>query len=197
MLLTNKLGGIAMNETQDRIAQTFVELLKTRPYSKISIKNICESTPTSRNAFYYYFESKEALVKWIAIQHFLKYCFPFIKIRENNLSTKAFFNYILDYKSFYSAIYQYDGGELLRKCLMAAYNVSLDPEHVKEYAKNVVKDKNRIDSRVCLRYSNAGTAEVILFWISDGMRIPVEIIARDLMLMLTKSLEDVRDYYLY
>lgn len=185
-----------MNDAQEKIAGAYIELLKKNPYSKISIKNICEATPTSRNAFYYYFESKEALVKWIVIQHFMKYSFPYFKILDNNISTKSFFNYIYEYKEFYMGIYNADQGELLRKCLIAAYKVALEPENVKKYSKTVVKDKNKIDERICNCYSNAGTAEVIVFWIADGMRIPIEKIARDLSLMLTKSMEDVRDYYL-
>lgn len=184
------------NDTKGKIADTFIELLKSKPYSKISIKDICEATPTSRYAFYYYFENKEALVQWIVIEQFIKYSVPYFAIFAENTATKSFFNYIYKRSEFYKAIYRYDQGMLLKKCLMEAYKSALEPELRKEFGKDVIKDKYRIDPRIYHSYANAGIAEVVVFWIGDGMKIPIEKVAKDLALMLNRSLEDVRDYYL-
>jgi AcrR family transcriptional regulator len=186
-----------LGETKEKITVTLFRLLDLKPYREITIKDICDGTHISRNAFYYHFYSKDALIKWIIDQQFLKYSFPYFKIKTENIATKSFFNYILDRKTFYDRIYQIDGGRFLSDCLSHAYSIVLKKEYIKEYANVKKKDKERIDPRVCIRYANAGTAAVVVFWIGDGMRISVDCIARDLYLMLTKSLEDVVDQYLY
>lgn len=186
-----------MNVTKKKIADSFMKLLETKPYSKISINNICEATPVSRNSFYYHFEGKESVVKWIIVQHYLKYCLPYFKIREGNVSTKSFFQYILEYKNFYNAVFHIDQGQLLQKSLWEAYNVGLDRENVVEYAKPVVNCKEKVDFQVCLCYCNAGTAAVVTAWVENGMKMSVEKIAHDLSMMMTKSLEEIRDYHLY
>lgn len=186
-----------MEETKEKIAAALIRLLESKSYNKISIKDICDETHISRNAFYYHFNSKETLIQWIISQQFLKYSFPFFKIKADNVAAKSFFNYILERKNFYDRIYHIRNGQFLFDCLSHAYSIALEEEYVKEYANVKKKDRERIDPRICMRYSNAGTAAVVVFWIGDGMRIPVERIAKDLCLMLTKSLEDVRDLHLY
>lgn len=186
-----------MGTTQEKIAGTFMKLLEEKSYRKISINAICEATPISRNSFYYHFGSKEEVVSWIVLQHYLKYCLPYFTIREDDVSTKSFFLYIQKYKSFYDAIFRIDRGMLLGKCLREAYDIGLDKEHVVEYASPNMNSKEKVDFRTCLCYCNAGTAAVIISWIEGGMKTPVGEIAHDLSLMMTKSLEEIRDHYLY
>lgn len=111
-----------MNNTPQSIADALMRLLETKPYARVTIHNICEATPISRNAFYYHFDGKEAVVRWIAQQHYLKYCLPYFKIREGNISSKSFFQYVIDHRAFYTSIYQADNGLLLRRCLGEMYN---------------------------------------------------------------------------
>lgn len=199
-----KYGGIGMeysklntDEVKEKIAESFVQLLKNTPYVKLTVKKICEATPISRNGFYYHFEGKEDVVKWIVIQHFLKYALPYFKFRKDYIGARAFFYYIYEKKDFYYAIFKVSNGELLRKSLIEAYRIGMSPNYITEYSRVVTKDKFRIDERTCAAYINSAIVGVILFWIEDGMKIPIKIIARDMDLLLTKSMEDIRDYHLY
>lgn len=192
-----KYSKLNMDEVKERIANTFVQLLETISYSKITVKLICEATPISRNGFYYHFEGKEDLVKWIVIQHFLKYSLPYFKFREDHIGAKSFFSYIYERKEFYNAIYKADNGELLRKCLIEAYRIGMEPNYVVEYSRVVKKDSFRVNTRICAAYVNSAIVGVILYWIEDGMRIPIKELAKNMDLLLTKSMEDIRDYHLY
>ncbi len=186
-----------MDSTKKIIAATLIRLLELKSFDKITIRDICDGAHISRNAFYYHFNNKKALTQWIIIQQFLKYSFPYFSIKTENIATKSFFNYILDRKTFYDKIYQIDEGRFLSECLSHAYSIVLKEEYVEQYANPGVRKKDRINPRICKLYANTGTAAVVAFWIGDGMRIPVECIAKDLNLMLTKSLEDIRDQNLY
>ncbi len=192
-----KYSKINTDEAKERIANAFIDLLESNSYSKISIKMICETTPISRNAFYYHFSGKEELVKWIVIKQFMKYCLPYFKFKENDIGTKMFFTYIYEQKDFYNAIYRVDNGELLRKSLLEAYKIGMSPENIKEYTNIVRRNKIRIDERICAAYINSAIAGVVLFWIEDGMKMSIDYVARDMTLLLTKSMEDIKDYHLY
>lgn len=185
-----------MNTTKQIIADTMIQLLEAAEYKKISIQSICEAAHVSRNAFYYHFENKEAVIQWILDQQFMKYSLPFFKIHTDNISTKSFFGYILDRRIFYRCLYKIDDGHLLFDCFRHAYAIALEEEHIKEYGYARKKEQHRIDPKICKCYANAGTAAVIVQWIGEDMNTPVEQIAEDLRLMLTKSMEDIRDLHL-
>lgn len=67
--------------TQEKIADAFIRLLEKYSYEKVSVAEITNAVPVSRNTFYYYFEGKDDLTRWIVVQHYLKYCFPFFKFQ--------------------------------------------------------------------------------------------------------------------
>lgn len=186
-----------MKTTKEQIADSLISLLKDNPYIKISIKMICDKAPVSRNTFYYHFDGKDKLLQWICERDFMKYAFPYFKIKTDNISTKSLFLYILEHREFYTSIYEVDDGQLLAECLSHAYSLSLIEENVKEYATPRPSQSHKMNPEICNLYANAGTAAVLRFWIGNGMAIPVEKIAYDLMIMLTKSLENVRDYNLF
>ncbi len=179
------------------IASTLIELLKKYPYQKITVKMICENTPVCPNGFYYYFKNKEEIVKWICLTDFQKYCLPYFSISADNISAKSFFECILKNKLFYQRIYEYDKGNLLHTCLMYAYSSASTLESVKEYGHPREGTHKRINRDVYLSYSNSGIASVIILWISQDMMPSLEMVARDLRIMLTHSLEEIRDNYLY
>lgn len=181
----------------DQIADSFIRLLKSKPCTKITVQMICDGTPTSRNTFYYNIESKEKLVEWICCRDFMKYCFPYFKLKTEDIGCKSFFSYIQEKRDFYTSIYQADGGQLLQHCLVAAYSQSSSKENIREYAHLIPNNQHKVDVRIYRAYSHYGIAAIVLFWIGQGMKIPIEDMARDLAIMLTKSLEEVRDNFLY
>lgn len=58
--------------TKRALADAFKELLKDRPFSKISIGDICGKCNMSRKSFYYHFKDKYDLVNWIYYTEFIK-----------------------------------------------------------------------------------------------------------------------------
>ncbi len=186
-----------MADTPDHIADSFISLLQTNTYDNITIQMICNSTPTSRNTFYYYYDSKEKLVEWICCRDFMKYCFPYFKIQADNISVKSFFLYIKENRNFYKAVYRSDNGRLLRHCLEQAYSRGVTKESIREYGCIEAGPYHKVDFRIFCRYSNCGIAAVVLFWIENDMKMPIEEVAKDLAIMLTNSLEFVRDHHLF
>lgn len=50
--------------SQDWLAHALLELLRTKPYTQISIKDICDEADLSRQTFYQMFDSKEELARY-------------------------------------------------------------------------------------------------------------------------------------
>lgn len=53
------------NITKRALASSLKELMKTKPFSKISVSDICEACDMNRKSFYYHFQDKYDLVNWI------------------------------------------------------------------------------------------------------------------------------------
>lgn len=59
------------NITKRALASAFKELIEDRPFSKISIGDICEKCELNRKSFYYHFKDKYDLVNWIYYTEFI------------------------------------------------------------------------------------------------------------------------------
>lgn len=53
------------NITKRALAAELKELMETKPFAKISVKDICEACNMNRKSFYYHFQDKYDLVNWI------------------------------------------------------------------------------------------------------------------------------------
>ena len=60
------------NITKRALASSLKELMKTKPFSKISVSDICEACDMNRKSFYYHFKDKYDLVNWIYHNEFIR-----------------------------------------------------------------------------------------------------------------------------
>ncbi|MBQ9033106.1 MAG: TetR/AcrR family transcriptional regulator, partial [Lachnospiraceae bacterium] len=58
--------------SQAAIAEALIELMKDKPYSRISVSEICKRAGVSRQTFYSLFASKDNVISFILER---KYCF--------------------------------------------------------------------------------------------------------------------------
>ena len=58
-------GNPRVIESMDLISQSMLAMIRNRPYSDISITDICENAGVSRKTFYRNFETKEDIVNYI------------------------------------------------------------------------------------------------------------------------------------
>ena len=59
------------NITKRALAVALKELVERRPFSKISIGDICEQSAISRKSFYNHYKDKYDLVNWIYYTEFI------------------------------------------------------------------------------------------------------------------------------
>lgn len=59
------------NSTKSALAEAMKKLMVKKPFSKISISDLCEECGLNRKSFYYHFKDKYDLVNWIYYVDFL------------------------------------------------------------------------------------------------------------------------------
>lgn len=59
------------NITKNALAASLKNLMREKPFEKISVSDICDSCGMNRKSFYYHFKDKYDLVNWIFLVDFL------------------------------------------------------------------------------------------------------------------------------
>ena len=59
-------------DTKQAIQEAFRELLKTAPYGKITVANICDKASVSRKTFYVYFHDKSEIVEQLFLDDIIR-----------------------------------------------------------------------------------------------------------------------------
>ncbi len=84
-----------MGNTRDQILDKSFGLFAARGYKEISVEQIAEAVGVTKGAFYYFFESKDALFKEVFERHFLAR----LRMDYANLSHESLRAFFLDYLS--------------------------------------------------------------------------------------------------
>ena len=178
---------------KDAIANSLIKLMNEHAYHEITITMICREVPVSRTAFYRYFSGKDSILKYCVIRDYEKKCLPIFRFHLKEIGTACFFTYIIESADFYRRLYDIDQGRLLMQCLKSAYRVGF--ERRDEYSLPSSKKVSGFDPEVFFEYACTGIAAVVTIWIKNGMKRPVDQIAKDLYVMMSEPLGDVRDKY--
>jgi len=102
------------NITKKALAQSLKELMGRRPFSKISVADICENCGMSRKSFYYHFKDKYDLIDWIFNVEFIQS----IRGAEQGSSWdlfQALCCYFYQEKDFYRCAIQIEGQNSFRE----------------------------------------------------------------------------------
>lgn len=128
-------------QSQEMITQAFIQLLKEKPFNKISISELCNKAMVSRQTFYSLFDSKENILYY----EYQKYCLNLSTHfdDENNLTipklVHIFIEYISQHNDFFSILVDNNLTEILnnglKKALLSCEKILLTNENLKnEYA---------------------------------------------------------------
>lgn len=141
----------------------------------------------------WYFRSKSEILTYYAVQDYEKNCLPIFRFHLKEKGTACFFSYIAEHRSFYEKVYGIDQGATLFHCLKAAYRIGF--ERRAEYSLQTPRKGRSFDPEVFYEYACSGIAAVVVAWVRSRMETPVEQVGRDLFVMMSETLSDVRDKY--
>lgn len=162
--------------TKKYLAATLKELLRSTPFEKVSVSDICDTCGVSRKTFYYHFQDKFALAEWVFNTEFiagLKKAPPsdFWEI------VRAVCEYFYEERQFYSALLQYGGQNSFREHFQSflfdtlAQYLLPDMEKTQSIAEdgNLPTDETRT---FFVHYVSDSLLIAIYRWISTGAHMP-------------------------
>ncbi len=183
--------------TKDSIADAFEDLIKTRPFNKITISMICDTAHVGRNTFYYYFQHKQELIDYICTRDYQKNSSPYHEIRTENIGVQSFFTYLYNNKELYLKLYDIDQGITLRNALMNAQKSVLTQEYARRFSNKKQLNSPKIDQTLFWLYGAGGVSAIQVHWIGTKMKMPINTIAENLRLLFENSLFTSLTEYLY
>ncbi len=147
------------NMTKKALASALKELMKTVPFSKISVGDICNMCEMNRKSFYYHFKDKYDLINWIYTSEFVVGLQNKIYDSEWNI-LEDLCDYFYENRDFYRKALQIEGQnsfyDYFRDVLKTVFT---------EYIKDVFENCENSEFYVTF-YSDAFVASIVR-WISD------------------------------
>lgn len=146
--------------SQQRILEAMLNLIKEEPYDNITIKNICIKANISRQRFYYLFESKEEI-----IEYYLNNFFNELEQYINEKNIISLYDLILNY---FTAINNDDNIKIIMR-ISNIMPIFIDVL-LKFMNKIHILKTNRSMKRNDLyanRFLSSGLNGIFLFWLDN------------------------------
>lgn len=154
--------------TKETFARALKELLKERPLTKISVKDITGQCELSRNAFYYHFKDKYELINWIFYDDMLRNVNSF---NDPSKLTESFVNVcqcLYSEREFYFACLQYMGQNSLFETLHELYyelwKMNLDIRYMESSVK-----LSEEELELMAKLNAYALVGIITDWVKKGM----------------------------
>lgn len=165
-----------------KIAESFMEIGKTKQLSKISVTNIMASLSMSRQKFYYYFEDIKDLITWVNAYNLSKPFNEFCDDKDLYNSYVKSLTYIQENKQFYRNMLSLEGYGPLED---AFYNNMLEAA-IKHIGAKRLNDELKFSLRLYLKGVTALTAE----WLRNKANTSPEVLSDYFCKALPRNLNE-------
>jgi len=152
------------NITKTAMAEAMKTLMNEKPFSKISVGDICEWCGMNRKTFYYHFKDKYDLVNWIFQTEFLE----MLRVQNYNSGWELLSDickYLYSERGFYTNALQVEGQNSFRDYFAASIG-SILPEIMRDEFRSVKEPRFFIEF-----YTDAIQAS-ILRWLKQTPVLP-------------------------
>ncbi len=154
------------NITKNALAASLKNLMKEKPFEKISVSDICDMCGMNRKSFYYHFKDKYDLVNWI----FYVECIgtmDFESYRKGWDVILDLCNHFYADKAFYNAAFQIEGQNSLKEYVLE----TLQPITRYFMQGRSISDE---DSEFFVIFFGDAFLTAIMRWLREGMQYPPE-----------------------
>ncbi len=155
-----------MTNTKDVIFRTFLDLLREKPFDKITIRNIVETAEINRNTFYYYYSDIYELLEEMFTMEMnelianhssgVRWLIGFLKMLQTSYENKSIINNICSSRS-----YEYFETYMFKSCRIIL------TDYVHEECKNNINDD--VMEFIISFYMN-GITGALSEWFRTGMQ---------------------------
>lgn len=170
------------NATKDLYKNTLLSIAKTRPLSRITLKDILNCSHTAKQTFYNHFEDKYALINYVL--------YDFVEGIEKNHAMRSYqgilsvLNFTKENSYFFAAVVKKDNPcnfpEFFYRWCVNYYVVALQ----REYELKVISP----DIKIAIDFYCHGAVGIYIDWIQNGMTGTKELIAEAIVNCRPKAL---------
>lgn len=190
-----------VRRTKRNLKNTFILLMKNKPYHSITVTDIVENADYNRTTFYRHFQDKEELVEDLVNEMLVKlvdaFRYPYKNskyVQINRLSPRnvIIFDYILQHENFYSLWKDSDG--------IPGFQDKFIKTMIKLHKEDINYSTNEVEDDYFITYRAYGVWGLILNWIKNDFSSSSEEMAKQLIKIInhhplqvyeTKKLGDV------
>ena len=168
-------------QTDQILAESLKELMRKRPFEKITIKDITDKAGVIRPTFYNHFKDKNDLLDWIFRKEIIQ---PASRLAELGMLQEGVKVMLLELekeKEFYLSAIRVTGQNSFREIMLRAFSdmcYDILTKHISEKnEKEWMKDWMFHPRNIADYYGNAETF-VLMKWMEHGMKTSVDDVAR-------------------
>lgn len=172
--------------TKKAIAYTFKDLLKEKPFNKITISDIAKKCDINRQTFYYHFQDIKDLVEWICLNEVDNILEKKDECEKWEDKFLLIFKIIEEEKLFVKNIYQSVSVEVLRSNLYRlVYPIIYSEIIEKSKGKNLREE----DKKFITDFYKYAFVSIVLEWIANGMHENPETIVLKVSNLITGTID--------
>ena len=174
--------------TKKAIAYTFKDLLKEKPFNKITVNDIANKCDINRQTFYYHFQDIRDLIEWICIEEVDNILEKEDECEKWEDKFLLIFRIMEEEKIFVENIYYSVSVEVLRSNL---YRLVYPIIYREILEKSKGKNLREEDKKFITDFYKYAFVSVVLDWIDKGMNEDPEIIVQKVSKLITGTIEHV------
>lgn len=175
--------------TRKVIEDSFLALLKEKPYARVTVTELCERAQINRATFYKHYLDVPDLLEKIEEELFQQIRAAF---SAKQIEVKSFLLDMLNYTYRERERFFALGGEngdpnLMTKTYLVCY------ESAYPLLTQNLPDMNESERQMLYQFLSQGAGGVLAWWVRDGMRLPVEEVAEFILSLSTIAANGVQD----
>ena len=158
--------------TKHIFSKTLIELLKEKPISKITVKEICDLAGLNRGTFYLHYDSPESLLKDVEetfVEEHRKKLFSFWRENRNISMMEVMFTFIEESEDFFKVLLSPNGDLNFVINIMDQTKDQIVNEWLEEFPKY-----SREDCEFVFDYVTSGSTRSIINWLNSENKMPVK-----------------------
>ena len=157
--------------TKRAIADSLKALTKTKTFDKISVKDISEQCGINRQTFYYHFEDKYTLLKWIYESDLLSKYMNDVNFDNWTTRLESLLTAMTEDKTFYINTVRHTENYIQEYLLVQAQDIFEQAINVIEESANAEGKKtvSKEQRNFIARFFAYGSCGIIIEWVSRGM----------------------------
>ena len=172
--------------TKKAIAYTFKDLLKEKPFNKITVNDIANKCDINRQTFYYHFQDIRDLIEWICIDEVDNLLEKKDECEKWEDKFLLIFKIMEQEKIFINNIYNSVSVEVLRSNLYRlVYPIIYNEIVEKSKGKNLREE----DKKFITDFYKYSFVSIVLNWIYNGMHENPELIVAKVSSLITGTID--------